>query len=278
MAVNPQIKPNGPADLPPEAVKDPILAALLAGGNTQQYQSPNDPPVYFSGYWEFGGSGSSPEGTPSTFNRQFVNKPGTKPFSAAEADFYNLDRGSELQRFQELAFQAGLYGPNAEREDIRWGAYDEQTFSIWSDLNKSAAVALKAGKKHSVWDRLQDLVDHRPDNLGKKAKKRQPLVTKLPDPREIEEMVRGVAPGVIGRDPTDSQISEFTSMYRALVQNFQQQVYDLEDTEKGGTVDAPPDAAALAAFQLRTQNPEQYEEAQSVGRQAAYLKLLKGAL
>lgn len=198
------------------------------------------------------------------------------PFSQAEANFHNLDRDTELKRFQELAFQAGLYGPNAEREDVRWGAYDDQTFSIWSDLNKSAAIALKAGKQHTVWDKLQDLVDHRPENAGKKPKTRAPLVTQLPDPVEIEEMIRGVAPQVIGRDADDAFISDFQAMYSRIVSEFQANKYALENTEEGGTITAPPSAEALAAHRLRTENPDAYEESRAAARHKAYSAMLKG--
>ncbi len=199
-----------------------------------------------------------------------------KPSSKAELDFYTLNR-DELLRFQELAFQAGLYGAGAEREDIPWKARDPKTFQIWQQMVGQAARYYAAGKQNTIWDSLQELVDNRPEGLGKKKSNRGPLVTQLPDPREVEEMVRSVAPSVIGRDPDEAFTADFIAMYTKIVSDFQANKYALENTEEGGTITAPPSAEALAAFRLRHENPEQFEEKRAASRQAAYTSLLKGA-
>lgn len=198
-----------------------------------------------------------------------------KKASKAELDFYTMGK-DELLRFKELAFQAGLYGSEAEREDIPWSARDTKSFQIWQQMVGQAARYYAAGKKTTIWDALQDLVDNRPEGLGKK-KGKQPLVTQLPDPREIEELVRGVAPSVIGRDPDEAFTQDFIAMYTKIVSEFQANKYALENTEEGGTITAPPSAEALASFRLRHENPEQFEEKRAASRQAAYTALLKGA-
>lgn len=237
------------------------------------YQPKEDPLVPYSGYWE---SPSSPEGTPYG-TKQWVNRPGAKPLSVASLEFYEMDR-DELKRFQELAFQAGHYGPGAERSDVPFGSYDEKTYSIWVDYNTRAARGKKVGKNFTAWDYLQDDVNNRPEGLGKNARKRPPLITELPDPRELEETVRDLAPSVIGREADDAWIADFTAMYTKYVQQFQENKYALGGTEEGGTLTAPPNAEQLAKFRLRTENPEAYAEKESVARQQAYLQLLKGAL
>lgn len=198
----------------------------------------------------------------------------TKPSSKAAIDFYNLNK-EELLRFQELAFQAGLYGATAERSDIPWKAKDPETFKIWQQMVGQAARYYAAGKKNTIWDALQELVDNRPEGLGKK-KNNKPLVTQLPDPREIEEMVRGVAPSVIGRDADDAFTQDFIAMYTKIVSDFQANKYALENTEEGGTITAPPSADALASFRLRHENPGAYEEARAAERHKAYSAMLKG--
>lgn len=199
-----------------------------------------------------------------------------KPRSKVLQDFYNL-LPDELKRFQELAFQAGLYGPAAERSDVPWGAHDPETYKYWMQMTDQAARYGAAGKKFTIWDSIQELVDNRPESAGKK-KSTRPLVTELPDPRAVEEMVRGIAPSIRGREADPAFISDFVTMYSKIVSDYQANKYALENTEEGGTITAPPPAQDLAAFRLRTENPEQYEENQAAMRQKAYLSLLKGAL
>ena len=275
--VKPQIAKPGatppvtrPPDAPPEA--DPMIAAIFQAGAASTYSAKDDPPVYHNGFWS---TPSSPEGTPTGEAKVFVNQPGTKPQSQAELEFETMDR-DELRRFQELAFQAGYYGTSAERDDIPFGSYDPDTFKIWTQYANRAADVYKVGKRLTIWDLLQDDVNNRPAGANK-SKKRSPLVTQLPDPREIEEMVRGVAPSVIGRDADDAFTQDFIAMYTKIVSDFQKQKYDLEGSETGGTITAPPSAEALAAFRLRYERPEEFEEKRAASRQAAYTSLLKGA-
>lgn len=242
-------------------------ATELFDANDDNEGDPDDPMV-----WEFN----------NPFTAIWTGKDATKvgynqkPRSKVLQDFYNLSP-DELKRFQELAFQAGLYGASAEREDISFGARDPDTFKLWAQMTDQAARYGAAGKKFTIWDSIQELVDNRPESAGKK-KSTRPLVTELPDPRAVEEMVRGVAPSVIGRDADPAFTSDFIAMYTKIVSDYQANKYALENTEAGGTITAPPDAQSLAAFRLRTENPEQYEEKRSAARAAAYTSLLKGAL
>jgi hypothetical protein len=256
-----QLPKDGPDEL------GMVIGNAIAAANLN-YNPKDDPPVPSSGYWDY---------DESTGMKYWVNYFNTKPKSKADLEFYSLDP-DELKRFQELAFQAGLYGPAAERGDIPYGAFDEKTFQIWEQYNERAARGYKVGKNFTAWDYLQDDVNKRPENLGKDRKKRPPLITQLPDPRDVEEMVRGVAPSVIGRDADPAFTSDFIAMYTKIVSDFQANKYALEGTEEGGTLTAPPNAEDLAKFRLRTENPEAFAEKQSVARQQAYLQLLKGAL
>lgn len=261
MAVAPQL-----AGAPPEANQTAVgVAQGFIGGAV--YQPKDDPPVPSSGYW------SPDESTGKPYWTNYFN---TKPKSQADLEFYSLDR-DELRRFQELAFQAGYYGSGAERSDIPFGSFDPKTYDIWQQYNDRAASGYKVGKNFTLWDYLQDDVNNRPESVGK-SQKRAPLVTELPDPRAVEEMVRGVAPSVIGRDADPAFTQDFIAMYTKIVSEFQKNKYALQGTEEGGTITAPPSAEALAAFRLRTENPEQYEEKRSAARAQAYTSLLKGAL
>lgn len=199
-----------------------------------------------------------------------------KKSSKAETDFYNLNP-DELKRFQELAFQAGYYGPDAERGDIRWGAKDDTTFGIWSKFVDRAARVYAAGKKNTLWDLLQDDVAKRPENMGK-TRKREPLVNVLPDPRQIEEMLMEIAPQVIGRDPDPEFIQDVTAMYTSMISEFNKNKYALAGTEEGGTITAPPSAESIAAFRLRHERPEEYERHRAAEKHMQYTALLKGAL
>lgn len=243
------------------------LNQMLSQASAMGLSSKPDPPV-----WEFGNPFAAiwdPNKDATKFGYY------EKKSSKAETDFYKLNR-DELLRFQELAFQAGLYGSGAEREDIPWKARDPHTFKIWQQMVDQASRYHAAGKKFTIWDSLQELVDNRPEGLGKKKSNRGPLVTQLPDPREIEEMVRGVAPSVIGRDADDAFTQDFIAMYTKIVSDFQANKYALENTEEGGTITAPPSAEALASFRLRHENPGAYEEARAAERHKAYSAMLKG--
>lgn len=252
--------------LPPEARDEARRRLEQSSGGPD----PDDPPV-----WHFGNPFAAiwdPNSDPTKIGYY------ARPLSTSVLDFYKLDRQNELKRFQELAYQAGLYGTSAERSDIPFGAYDDDTFKIWQQLNNQAARFGLAGKKNTVWDVLQDLVNNRPEGAGKSTKKRAPLITELPDPRELEELVRAIAPNVIGRDPDDAFTQDFISMYQRIQATFQEAKHALAETEEGGTITAPPDPQALAAFRLRTENPEAYEEKRAAARQQAYTALLRGAL
>lgn len=246
---------------PPEVIAE----AKRKNAGVVPFGVKEDPPVQQSGYWDY---------DEHTGENYFVNYQSVKPLSAATLDFYRLNP-TELTRFQELAFQAGYYGTSAERGDIPFGSYDPDTFKIWSQYNERAANTYKVGKKNTIWDLLNDDVAHRPENANKN-KSRAPLVTQLPDPREIEEMIRGVAPSVIGRDADPGFISDFQAMYAKIISDFQENKYALESTETGGSITAPPSAEALAAFRLRTENPDAYEETRGAKRARAYTQLLKG--
>ena len=242
------------------------MLSQLASGQRQQ-EDPDDPPVWQSGYWDY---------DESTGKNYWVNYTNKRPLSKAKLDFYNLD-DKELRRFQELAFQAGYYGESAERSDIRWGAKDDDTFKIWSGFNERAARAGLAGKQSTVWDLLQDDVEKRPASLSQ-GRKRAPLVTELPDPRQVQMLLMDIGPSVIGREPDEAFINDFTAMYTKMVSEFQANKYALEGSEEGGTITAPPSAESLARFRLRYERPEQYEEKAGAQRHNAYLSLLKGAL
>lgn len=261
------VKP--PPDAPNELQQQ--FAAALA-----QFQKPDDdsdPPV-----WQYGTVEPDPyRGTYEPMRTQKSYGLTTKPLSKAILDFYSLDP-DELKRFQELAFQAGLYGASAERGDVPFGARDMDTFQIWQTLNKQAAGAAQVGKKNTVWDMLQDLVDHRPENLGKKKKERGPLVNVLPNPTDIKDLVLSSAHQVLGRDPDPAFADDFVAMYQKIVSDFNENKYSLEGTEEGGTITAPPSAEALARFRLKTENPAQFEEVDARKRENQYLQLLKAAL
>lgn len=237
--------------------------------NDNSAGDPDDPPLWefanpFSAIWT-GGDATKLGYTP-------------KPLSKAALDFYNIPK-DDLLRFQELAYQAGLYGSSAERGDVPFGARDPDTYKIWLQLNQDATRRYAAGKKQTMWDVLQDLVDNRPENLGKsKKRERQPLITVLPDPRQIEETLLALAPDVIGRDPSPDFISDFTAMYTRMQQEFQENKYALEGTETGGTITAPPSADSIAAFRLRYENPEEYERHRAAEKHIQYVNLLKGIL
>ena len=225
-----------PPDAPPEL--DPQIAQIFAAGAQSTYQAKDDPPVPSNGYWDY---------DESTGQKYFVNYYNEKPLSKAELDFYQLGR-DELKRFQELAFQAGYYGSGAEREDIPFGAYDPDTYKIWQQYAQRSADGLKVGKRLTIWDHLQDDVNNRPANANKKKSGRGPLVTQLPDPREIEEMVRGVAPSVIGRDVDEAFTQDFIAMYTRWCDNSREQKYALENTEEGGSITAPPSGRSPRQF------------------------------
>lgn len=254
-----------PRDAPDELVQQ--FGALMALAQANQPAAKDDPPVWQSGYWDY---------DESTGKQYWVNYTNQQPLSKAKLSFYNLS-DQELRRFQELAYQAGYYGSTAERSDVRWGAKDDDTFEIWSNFNERAARAGLAGKQSTVWDLLQDDVDKRPESLNK-GRKRAPLVTQLPNPTDVKDLVLSVSQDVLGREVDDQFINDFTAMYTKMVEEFQKNKYALEGTEEGGTITAPPSPESLARFRLRYERPEQYEEKAAAQRQNAYLSLLKGAL
>lgn len=265
MAPKPTTTTTVPRDAPDELTQQ--FGALLALAQANQPQQEDDPPVWQSGYWDY---------DESTGKNYWVNYTSQKPLSQSILDFYRLD-DSELRRFQELAFQAGLYGSSAERGDVPFGAKDPDTFQIWQQMNKHAAGSAKAGKTNTMWDLLQDMVNNRPENAGK-GKKRSPLVTTLPNPTDLKELVLSAGQEVLGRDVDEGFANDFVSMYQKMVADFQSNKYALEGTEEGGTITAPPSPEAIAKFRLKYERPEQYENFRSAKRHQEYVQLLKGLL
>lgn len=276
----PGAKPSGaaiPLELQRWAAENNIT--LGSGGADDD----SDPPVYFGGRWGSapiaGGDPSNPE-QGVTYERTWIPDPSyTQKRSEALVGFYALD-SNELRSFQEQAFAAGLYGDEVDREDVRWGDYDEATFKAWQKMVDRSAAFLKAGKRVSPWQALADASKNTP---AEKGPTRQPLVIRLTNPNDIKSVIGRAASAVTGGAAglSDEEMDQFVREIHDLERTAQRANYEAGgsglpggpggEVTKGGDIE---DMAKKRLFEARPKEAQAYSYLESFN---TFMDLIRGS-
>lgn len=198
----------------------------------------DDPPVYLGFQRRTG------EDHPGTVG--FGSK--YEPRSKVLTDFYAWDT-DRLRKFQEKAFSAGFYG-NAERDEVRFGDHDEDTFRIWTAVVDRAVGFNAAGQKVDPWSALERAVETAPPRQSTS----RPLTVELTNPEDIKAVMREAARDAIGKGTIDEgRLEEIISRWHAQQRQTQTAAYGAAGT--GGTVIAPESLSTFAEREAMNIDP-----------------------
>lgn len=177
--------------------------------------------------------------------------------SQVMADLYRMS-DPDLRRFQEKAFQAGLYGTK-DRKEVRFGDLDPATEQVWKTLTQRAAGYTTVGRNISPLDAL---------DLSVKAY--QGSVAAAPEvPKKINPLdVRGIAKATfqksLGYIPDDSVLNDFAAQFEAAVGG-----------SDGVSAAGGAGQAELADTLARNSDPVRYDARKAVGAFDTIAKMFK---
>lgn len=217
---------------------------------------PDEPPVFMG---QTRRKGMNRVGKP-TYKQRVL------PLSEAYAEFYSFDTKT-LRDLQETAYRAGYYG-NVDREDVRWGDHDEESFSIWQAMVQRSAGFYSQGKRVSPFEALRRSVGSappRPEDEEPEKQRRAPLVTVLSNPDDLREVLQAGARTVLGRKLGDDEVAAFIASRQGQERRIQAQEYAMGGDEFVGNDENAPGGEITQLVDPRT-------EAEMAAREADPLK------
>lgn len=222
------------------AAADGISLDLSAGRTTG---SPDDPPA-----WD--GSANVP--VSQLYNR-----------------FYVLS-DAELRRFQQAAVTAGIVKP----ENMRFGAYDDETFRLWNSAVNQSAGFLAGGKKVDPFTALEQIAALTPPDAGKEPPVPPSAVISHPDSIKagLKEAAVKVLGGTAGLD--DKRLDQLVAEFQKAQQRAQLAAGQAQ--REGGTSVAAPEFAAFAEEQVREVDPLKADSRKVVEKFDVIAKMFRG--
>lgn len=183
----------------------------------------------------------SPVGVPSGYQTEEGKVPQYFDGDQFEPAGWPTER---LIQLQLLLDEAGLYSKTGGYNRGRW---DDLSIAAYTDLLAQANASGRTTEEH---------INHlRATPLAAAAdRERQPLVTRITNPRDLEEIFEEASLRTIGRRPRKDEVARLVSSYQSLERNYQSALYQLQD-EQGGEVVEPPSPEALAEQELEAANP-----------------------
>lgn len=235
-----------------------------------------------------GGSGASDDDPPVFITNQVEDSDAwgsrmldvpdqTKPFSDYLDDFYELG-DAEFRKVQQRAFDAGLYGADADAEDVPWGdRSDEVALKLWAEMGRRSAANYKAGKKVSPWAALETV---KPTGEAKKKKTVAPFQPELLDPAEMRAALREKAPEKMGRYLDDAEAEQIIALYNDASLAVQRKRFEMsgsgdpENPGVAGTLPTMPSFDTFAEEEIRRRRPEETFAKDVNNRYQEFLDLL----
>lgn len=193
----------------------------------------------------------------------------TKRRSQAYVDFYTLN-GDRLRQFQERAFNAGLYGTNLDRSQIRFGDHDDLSLAVWKSLVDRAVGYTATGQKVSPLDALdQAAANPAPTTIT-------PPTQQVTNPLDIRDHLKAAAQATFGEGKLDEkQVEKFITSFQASQDQSQRTAYDQAHGTGGTSVAAPTVDAAADQF-LHQSDPTRYDAHKAVGAIDQIAQLMRG--
>ena len=192
------------------------------------------------------------------------------PLSEAYAEFYAWT-DAQLQKFQEEAYARGYYG-NVDREDVPFGEYDEDTLSIWTKMVDRSAGFYSQGKRVSPMKALTMSAGRTP--TGDESDGPAPLVTVLSNPDDVAKVFKAGVRTVLGKKVSQAEVDKFVAAYRSQEAALQQQSYNMEVNETGGTVTEMASAQVQAEIAAREIDPTKADSRKVVSQFDSLVKML----
>lgn len=209
---------------------DALRQRLGIGG---AYVDPDDPEVYFGGEVTKAG--------------QIRVRHNVRRMSDVLGDMYRWD-DTQLRAFQERAWQAGLYG-NVDRDEVAFGARDDDTYRAWSSVVTNAARAYAADRSVTPSDLLDEWAQRTPQD----ARSGQRQVIRISNPSDLRATFSEVYRARTGKGPKGDVLERLISQYQAEEARAQQAALN------GGTVTDAPSPEVFADEFARTNDPEAYD-------------------
>jgi hypothetical protein len=181
--------------------------------------------------------------------------------------FYILPE-SELRRFQESAVRAGILNP----QRTRFGAYDDETFSVWqSAVNQSAGFAAHQIKR-SPFEALDAIANATPGGFDEDGT--TPPSATVAHPDSIRQNLRAAATEILGEKLDDSTMEKLIRKFQSLQQNAQ---YSQQAAAReGGVSVAAPEFNAFAETEIQRAEPVAYDSRKVVAQFQSLARMLGG--
>ncbi len=162
-------------------------------------------------------------------------------------------------------------------EKVRWGDYDDDTYSAFEAINERAARFYAVGRKVTPNDVLGMIEDAYVPPAEDPADVRPGSVSQVQDATTLEQTVQATARSRLGRKLSSSEAQRFVAVYQAMQRGANNTALGVDATiEAGGNAEfigAP--SAGAAADQFIDGEFAQEEAGQST---LGYLDALKGMM
>lgn len=231
------------------------------GGGGGFQQESQEPPVWMGQKRQTGMAR-----TRGTYTSRVVS------LSEATGEFYSWS-DAQLRKFQEQAYEAGLYG-NVDRAEVPFGDFDEDTFSVWSTMVQRSAAFYSQGKKVSPMKALEMAGRSKPVGVIEEVDGPPPLVTVLSNPDELKKVMQAGARSVLGRKVSDADLEAFVSSIQGQEAAQQKSDYGMQVNEQGGTVTKLADPRVQAEVAAREIDPLKADSRKVVGKFDALVGML----
>jgi hypothetical protein len=214
---------------------------------------------------------SDPKWKPSK-PRNPVPQDDVKRLSEANAAFYEMEE-TQVVDLQRRLVAAGILDPDR----VRYGDYDDDTYSAFAAINERTAKFNAVGKKLTPNDVLS-MIQHSFVTSGGSVEPVEPGdVSATTDALTLEERVQSAARQNLGRKLRPSEVSKFVALYQGVETSFNAKATAAQKAAQAGAdvmLERAPSADVAAQRYLES------GFAQEAGGLAAYgyLEVLRGML
>lgn len=259
---------------------DPNLLAILEangidpsklGGGTTTAVDPKDPPVFFGETRKYRADGD-------VLRHRGGKEYGgitTKPLTAANAAFYEMTE-QQLETFQRRLVGAGILDP----DKVRYGDYDDDTYSAFAAINERTAKFNAVGKKVTPNDVLGMIERAYVAGGGAPVETEPGRITPATSSLTLEEQVQQAARAQLGRKLKSSEVSKFVSIYQGMEGTFQATASAMEDeaaaSGQNASIQQIPSADVAASQYIESNFAQEAAGQDAYGYLGALRNLLGG--
>lgn len=179
--------------------------------------------------------------------RPVVTRETFKTLTEANAAFYEMEE-SDVAALQRRLVSAGIL----DSKKVRFGDYDDDTYSAFVAINERTARFNAVGKKFTPNDVLGMIERNAPPIEAERAEIRQGRVSRRSNPLELEGQVQQTAQQRLGRKLRKNEVQKFLTLYQGLEGQENARAMQAADQVEAGVdvtmTDAPSPGAAADQF------------------------------